>query len=184
MTRPSLNATLCHALVMALLAVSLYELQSWPVFVGLPMVSGLLPLSLVHTYLLYRNADSKSGQVLVMSLLMTMALLSTLFISLQWFGVLGMLFLNWLTRISLYQKNITQKCLDGALVILGVVWSLWVYDQSRSPHLAIWVFFLSQSLWALIYQDDKTIRCDSDQKTSRFDHAHFRAEQALSKLEV
>jgi len=79
-----------------------------------------------------------------------------------------------------------MSILDGALRLLGLGVAAWAYGATGSAFWALWWFFLSQSLFALIPErpggSNKPAGSTPLMETGGFPAAHKAAEAALREL--
>lgn len=182
MSRPTLMTSIWHAVLCSLLTMTLLQLSRviFP-FSALGTLM-LCPIVSCYTYLLYHNRNDKKGLLICLGTYVSMAFLSLLLPGSQLVFCFAMLFVVWLTRIFLHQKNMGAILMDAALVIFGFIWSAWIYNQSHSINLSLWTFLLSQSLWVLIPISDHQRNKEGSFKETQFDLAFQKAEHALHQL--
>ena len=115
--------------------------------------------------------------ILIAALLWGMATSTLVFVSIT---------LIWIVRSLITYSSVFMSTLDGALCLLGLGVAIWAYGATGSPFWAIWCFFLSQSLFALIPEQpggsNKPAGSTPLMETGRFSAAHKAAEAALREL--
>jgi hypothetical protein len=90
--------------------------------------------------------------------------------------------LVWLVRSLYYYSGLLPALLDIGLGLLGAAFAAWAAQRSGSPWLAIWCFFLVQSLHVLIpssLRDNGNTNHVADEVFAR---AHRTAEAAARRL--
>ena len=141
---------------------------------------------LILTYILYLCilAPTRPGKIILVSTttILVGVLLTTSSSPLGLIAVAVSLF--WISRILLFYKRFIPLILDVLLQTGAVCTALWVYSTNHSLLLAIWCFFLCQSLWVFIPTGAKqTIKHSlSNETNDRFSYAHRMAESALAVM--
>ena len=91
-----------------------------------------------------------------------------------------------IVRSLISYSSVFMSILDGALCFLGLGVAAWAYGATGSAFWAIWCFFLSQSLFALIPEQpgrsNKPAGSTPLMETGAFSAAHKAAEAALREL--
>ena len=115
--------------------------------------------------------------ILIAALLWGMATSTLVFVSIT---------LIWIVRSLITYSSVFMSILDGALCLLGLGVAVWAYGATGSAFWAIWCFFLSQSLFALIPEQpgrsNKPAGSTPLMETGGFSAAHKAAEAALREL--
>ncbi|MGH2396965.1 MAG: hypothetical protein ACRDFW_08255 [bacterium] len=94
--------------------------------------------------------------------------------------------LIWIVRSLVTYSSVFMSIVDGALCFLGLGAAAWAFDATGSAFWAIWCFFLSQSLCALIPEQpgrsNQPAGSTPVMETGGFSAAHQAAEAALREL--
>lgn len=91
----------------------------------------------------------------------------------------------WLIRSLYFHSSIVPALMDLGLNVLSLASAIWAFMQSGSPFLAIWCFFLVQSLFILIppvLHARIHSGVDKHAKADNFERARRRAEAAIREL--
>ena len=186
MKRPGLIQGIIVAVVLSLAAPALYHLCD--LLVPRLLALKLVIVALTDAYVLYLlklhharigNIVLGTGTVLILiaALLWGMATSTLVFVSIT---------LIWIVRSLITYSSVFMSILDGALCLLGLGIAVWAYGATGSAFWAIWCFFLSQSLFALIPEQpgrpNKPAGSTPLMETGGFSAAHKAAEAALREL--
>ena len=107
-------------------------------------------LALAYLLFLLKRSAERSGRVLMMVAWLIVTLGAWILdISLLGF-VLSQATTIWIIRSLYFHSSILPTLLDLGLIAFGLTASAWAILQTGSVVLAIWCFFLSQSLFGLI----------------------------------
>ena len=142
-------------------------------------------LALAYLLFLIKRSDERSGRIVVMaSWLIVTVSVWILDASLLWF-VLSQAVTIWIVRALYFHSSVIPALFDLGLVAFGLTASAWAILQTGSLVMAIWCFFLTQSLFAMIPSFTRS----SDHPTAispdhqdRFQSAHRVALDAVRKL--
>ena len=91
----------------------------------------------------------------------------------------------WLIRSLYFHSSIVPALIDLGLNVLSLASAVWAFMQSGSPFLAVWCFFLVQSLFILIPPVLNAKPRSGKHKHSQsdnFERARRRAESAIREL--
>lgn len=145
----------------------------------------LASLALAYLIFLLKRSEERSGRVVVMAawlILTTGAWILDL--SLLWF-VLGQAATIWIIRSLYFHASVLPALFDLGLIAFGLTASAWAILQTGSVAVAIWSFFLTQSLFGLIPafagSDHTPAGIDANHQ-DRFQSAHRVALDAVRKL--
>jgi len=117
-----------------------------------PAAHRLVVALLAGGYVLYLlwTSDAKVGRVVAGVLFCigsALAWLAEVPLGLFLFAHLGAI---WLVRSCYFATSVPSALLDLGLVVLGAAGAAWAIERTQSPGLAIWTFFLVQSVFVLI----------------------------------
>lgn len=144
-------------------------------------------LSLAYLVFLQRYNDIRRGRVLVFSVWVILGLTSWLLgLSLVEQILLNISFI-WIVRSLYFHSSITAALLDLVLVIMAAGAGVWAALQTSSPIVAVWCFFLCQSLFGAIPEFSQRSKTDSplpDTSGDHFQAAHRVAQDAVRKLSL
>lgn len=147
----------------------------------------IMGLSLAYLVFLQRYNDIRRGRVLVFAAWITLGLASWLLgLSLIEQILLNILMI-WIVRSLYFHSSITAALLDLVLVIMAAGAGVWAALQTSSLIVAIWCFFLSQSLFGAIPEFSQRRKSDSPSPGATGDHfqaAHRVAQDAVRKLSL
>lgn len=142
-------------------------------------------LALAYLLFLLKRSAERSGRVLMMVAWLIVTLSGWILdISLLGF-VLSQATTIWIIRSLYFHSSILPTLLDLGLIAFGLTASAWAILQTGSVVLAIWCFFLSQSLFGLIPNFGGSRVSFTDFNTGhhdRFQSAHRVALDAVRKL--
>ncbi len=90
----------------------------------------------------------------------------------------------WMVRSFLYYSSIVASCADLVLCLMSLVGFAMGFHSSHGIGVAVWSFFLIQSLHALIPErfGETGYAAEEDQSVHRFDRAYRSAEQAIQQI--
>ncbi len=142
-------------------------------------------LALAYLIFLLKRSKERSGRIIVMAswLIVTLSV-SILDVSLLWF-VLSQAATIWILRSLYFHSSVLPALFDLGLIVFGLTASAWAILQTGSMVIAVWCFFLTQSLFGLIPSFAGSDRSPADIKTNhldRFHSAHRVALDAVRKL--
>lgn len=107
-------------------------------------------LALAYLVFLLKRSNERSGRVLMVAAWLIVTLGSWILdISLLWF-VLSQATAIWFVRSLYFHSSILPTLFDLGLVAFGLSAGAWAILQTGSLVMAVWCFFLSQSLFGLI----------------------------------
>ncbi|MDE0660530.1 MAG: hypothetical protein OXI79_12870 [Gammaproteobacteria bacterium] len=129
-----------------------------------PTAYRLVVALLAGGYVLYLlwTSDAKVGRVVAGVLLCTgsaLAWLAEVPLGLFLFAHLGAI---WLVRSCYFATSVPSALLDLGLIVLGAAGAAWAIERTQSPGLAIWTFFLVQSMFVFIPTAARTRRPASE----------------------
>ncbi len=164
--------------------------------IGITVLAPLITLSLLYlfvipclglSYILYLFSYSaeRVGRVTTLGLWMLvaasvwiLALPLTLYLVVHVSAI-------WLIRSLYFHSSIMPALMDLGLNVLSLASAIWAFMQSGSPFLAIWCFFLMQSLFILIppvLNARTRSGVHHHSKADNFERARRRAEAAIREL--
>ena len=137
-----------------------------------PTAYRLVVALLAGGYVLYLlwTSDAKVGRVVAGVLFCTgsaLAWLAEVPLGLFLFAHLGAI---WLVRSCYFATSVPSALLDLGLIVLGAAGAAWAIERTQSPGLAIWTFFLVQSVFVFIptvARDRRTASEDAYQSARR-----------------
>jgi len=117
-----------------------------------PAAQRLVVALLAGSYVLYLlwTSDAKVGRVVAGVLFCSgsaLAWLAEVPIGLFVFVHIGAI---WLVRSCYFATSVPSALLDLGLIVLGAAGAAWAIERTQSPGLAIWTFFLVQSVFVCI----------------------------------
>ncbi len=186
MKRPGLLHGIIVAVLLSLAAPAVHHLVDLlvPSMLALKLVIAALTTAYVLYLLRLHHArignivlGTGTALILVAALLWGLATTTLVFVSIT---------LIWIVRSLITYSSVFMSILDGALCFLGLGVAVWAYGATGSAFWAIWCFFLSQSLCALIPEQpgraNKPAGSTPLMETGGFSAAHKAAEAALREL--
>ena len=91
----------------------------------------------------------------------------------------------WLIRSLYFHSSIVPALMDLCLNVLSLASAVWAFMQSGSPFLAVWCFFLVQSLFILIppvLNAGSRFAAQKHLESDNFERARRIAESAIREL--
>lgn len=173
----------------------LASLASGLTFMILPLVLGsatsssliIMGLSLSYLIFLLRHNDIRQGRVLVFSVWGLLGLSCWLL----GLGLVEQVLINisliWIVRSLYFHSSVTAALLDLILIVMAAGAGVWAALQTSSPIVAVWSFFLCQSLFGAIPEISdprKTRNPPLDTTNDHFQTAHRVAQDAVRKLSL
>lgn len=146
MARPTVLTGIGMALVSSV-AVSPLAM-SLTLLLGTALAGKMVVVLLAYAYILYLLASSgrRSGRV-TLALISGGLLLGAVLWVPRWSSlVYGAVVLLWSVRVCLSSRSILVAGLHGLVCLMGLGASVWAYQHTGSPALAVWCFFLLQAL--------------------------------------
>ena len=145
------RATFTAGVVLALLS-AVAGAATFAVLGHSPAAQRLVVAGLAGGYLLYLlwTSDAKVGRVVSGVLFCTgsaLAWLAEVPLGLFLLAHLGAI---WLIRSCYFGTSVPTALLDLGLIVLGAAGAAWAIGRTQSPGLAIWTFFLVQSVFVFI----------------------------------
>ena len=156
-------------------------------FVGLGSVLRLVipALGLAYLLFLFSRSEERVGRVTTLTFWGLMA------VAVWWLGPSLPLYLLihvaavWLIRSLYFYSGVMPALLDLGLSTLSIAATVWAITRSGSVFLAIWCFFLVQSLFVTIppaIKQKHADRRDRAVNNERFEQARRQADEALQQL--
>lgn len=185
MKRPTMMEGLGVALFAGLVTTILFSALSafLPASFAFKCVIACLSMSYI-LYLLSRS-EEKTGRVVISSLLIVASIIVLIWSpSLIVFLTLQSGFI-WLARALYFYQSILSALADMGLTAIGFLISIWAWQISQSMFLALWCFFLIQSLFIFIpgqWKDKPSKPFEGLPPGNRFEQAHQAAFNAVRKL--
>ena len=186
MKRPDLLQGIIVAVLLSLAAPAVHHLVDLLVPRMLAQKLVIAVLTTAYVFYLLRLHHARIGNVvlgtgtvliLVAALLWGLATSTLVFVSIT---------LIWIVRSLITYSSVFMSTVDGALCLLGLGVAVSAIGATGSAFWAIWCFFLSQSLFALIPdqpgRSNKPARSTPLMETGSFSAAHKAAEAALREL--
>ncbi|MGQ0593684.1 MAG: hypothetical protein ACT4QB_13855 [Gammaproteobacteria bacterium] len=186
MKRPGLLQGIIVAVLLSLAAPAVYPLVALllPGMLALELVIAALTSAYVFYLLRLHHArignivlGTSTALILIAALLWGIATTTLVFVSIT---------LIWIVRSLITYSSVFMSIVDGALCLLGLGAATWAFGATGSAFWAIWCFFLSQSLCALIPEQpgrsNKPAGSTPVMETGSFSAAHKAAEAALREL--
>ncbi len=147
----------------------------------------IMGLSFAYLLFLQKHNDIRRGRVLIFSVWIVLGLTSWLLgLSLVEQILLNISFI-WIVRSLYFHSSLTAALLDLVLVTMSAGAGVWAALQTSSPIVAVWCFFLCQSLFGAIPEFSQRSKTDShspDASGGHFQAAHRVAQDAVRKLSV
>ena len=158
-----------------------------PILVSNATSARIVVASLALAYLLFllKRSDERSGRFVVLVAWLVISVgVWMLDASLLWF-VLSQALTIWIIRALYFHSSVLPALFDLGLVGFGLIASAWAILQTSSLVMAVWCFFLTQSLFGMIPKfrgsNDDSIGINADHQ-DRFQSAHRVALEAVRKL--
>lgn len=149
LTRPSIFHGIVAAFVLSMLALFGAILCS-VIFYGSLLFKLLLGgVAFLYICILLHTAKGQSGRVLLGTISAVVLTASAAWLGFGSF-VLSAVALIWLVRSLTTYSSMILAGVDGMLCALSLLAAVWSFTYSGSLPLAIWCFFLVQSLYAVI----------------------------------
>ena len=186
MKRPGLLQGIIAAVLLSLAAPAVHHLVDLLVPTMLAQKLVIAALSTAYVFYLLRLHHARIGNIvlgtstaliLIAALLWGLATSTLVFVS---------IILIWIVRSLITYSSAFMSILDDALCLLGLGIAVSASGATGSAFWAIWCFFLSQSLFALIPEQPgrstKPAGSTPLMETDGFSAAHKAAEAALREL--
>lgn len=186
MKRPGVLQGIIVAVLLSLAAPAVLHLVDLLVPRMLALKLVIAALTTAYVFYLLRLHHVRIGNIvlgtgtsliLIAALLWGIATSTLVFVSIT---------LIWIVRSLITYSSVFMSIVDGALCLLGLGAAAWAFGATGSAFWAIWCFFLSQSLCALIPEQpgrsDKPAGSTPLMETGGFSAAHKAAEAALREL--
>lgn len=147
----------------------------------------ILVALLSFAYLLYLISRSREriGRISTVTVWLITAT-SVWFLPLPWpIYLLLHLGLIWLVRTLYFHAGFLAALADLGLLALGGLAALWALNQSNSPFLALWCFFLIQALFVVIPKQlypRSGVHPHGEDSQDTFQKAYRNAQAAVRKL--
>ena len=142
-------------------------------------------LGLAYLIYLLKRSNERTGRVVMVGVWLIATLACVLVDS----SLLGFLLVQaalvWVIRSLYFHASVLPALLDLGLVCFALVASAWALLQTGSVMIAIWCFFLTQSLFVLIPDfsgNRQQVTSFAPVDTDRFHSAHRLALDAVRKL--
>ncbi|MCY3621439.1 MAG: hypothetical protein OXH68_06970 [Gammaproteobacteria bacterium] len=145
------RATFTAGVVLAVLA-AVAGAAAFAVLGHSPAAHRLVVALLAGGYVLYLlwASDAKVGRVVAGVLFCTGSALAWLAEVPLGLFLLAHLGAVWLVRSCYFATSVSTALLDLGLIVLGAAGAAWAIERTQSPGLAIWTFFLVQSVFVCI----------------------------------
>jgi hypothetical protein len=179
--RPSVGQALLAAFVLSLCGAAV--LAALTPFAGTGLATRAVVSLLGFGYVLYLVGKSGERVGRITTIVLWVAAASVTWLAgLPIVGyVLVHVGLVWLVRALYYYSGVLPALADLALALLGAAFAAWAAQRSGSAWLALWCFFLVQSLYVLI---PTSLGGNASTTTGddAFARAHRAAEAAVRRL--
>jgi hypothetical protein len=180
-TRPSIGQALGAALVLSLCGAAVLAALAALVGGGASLRAGIALLGFAYVLYLVGKSGERVGRITTIAVWIALAGTAWL-MGLPIVGyVLVHVGLVWLVRSLYYYSGVLPALADLGLALLGAAFATWAAQRSGSAWLALWCFFLVQSLHVLIppsfLGSPSTANGDDG-----FARAHRAAEAAVRRL--
>ena len=144
-------------------------------------------LSLGYLVFLLKQGQTRRGRVVVISAWFALSLGGWLIDASLVTQILLQLSLIWIVRSLYFHASVLAALLDLVLIIMALAAGIWAILHTGSLMMAVWCFFLCQSLFGAIPEFSR--RNNSDEVSSpsakdRFQTAHRVAQEAVRKLSL
>ena len=144
-------------------------------------------LSLGYLVFLLKHGQSRRGRVVVISAWFALSLGGWLIDASLVTQILLQLSLIWVVRSLYFHASVLAALLDLLLIIMALAAGIWAILQTGSLMMAVWCFFLCQSLFGAIPEFSRRNKTDEDSSPAakdRFQTAHRVAQEAVRKLSL
>ncbi len=144
----------------------------------------IMGLSLAYLLFLQRYTDIRRGRIIVLTAWIIIGGVSWLLDLSLTEQILLNISLIWIVRCLYFHSSITTALLDLVLVIMAAGGGVWAVIQTNSLIVAVWCFFLGQSLFVAVPEFPRLDKFDSPSSDAIDDHfqaAYRVAQDAVRK---
>ena len=142
----------------------------------------ILGLSLGYVVYLLLRSSERIGRVTVFATWCAVGVASWFFSPSVLVLLMVQLGFIWLVRALYYYASVVMALADLVLVGAGVMVALWVLGHTESLFLALWCFFLMQSLFVMLPPGLSNRTQLTNPSSDSFEQAYAQAKLAIKKL--